>query len=116
MTDRSESVFAAAIALPAGERAAYLDRECADDAALRGHVEALLRAHARAGHLLDRPVPGGPELTGAYVPSAQPGTVIAGRYKLLEEIGEGGLGTVWVAEQTQPVRRTVALQLIKAGL
>ena len=54
--------------------------------------------------------------TAAYVPSEQPGTVIAGRYKLLEEIGEGGMGTVWVAEQTQPVRRKVALKLIKAGM
>src|SRR5262249_2092009 len=44
------------------------------------------------------------------------GTVVAGRYKLLEQIGEGGMGTVWVAEQTQPVRRKVALKLIKAGM
>jgi serine/threonine protein kinase/tetratricopeptide (TPR) repeat protein len=116
-SDRTESIFAAAVALAnADERAAYLEQACAGDAALRGHVEALLRAHARAGHLLDRPVPGGPERTGAYTPSVQPGTVIAGRYKLLEEIGAGGMGTVWVAEQTQPVRRKVALKLIKAGM
>jgi tetratricopeptide (TPR) repeat protein len=56
------------------------------------------------------------EQTGMYVPREQPGTLIAGRYKLLEEIGEGGMGTVWVAEQTQPVRRKVALKLIKAGM
>src|SRR5438034_1161869 len=79
----------------------------------RGQVEALLRAHERAGHPLDRPVPGGPERTLAYVPNEQPGAVIAGRYKLLEAIGEGGMGAVWVAEQTQPVRRKVALKLIK---
>jgi hypothetical protein len=115
--DRLESVFAAAVALPdADERATYLEQACAGDAALRGQVEALLKAHARAGHLLDRPVPGAPELTGPYLPGPQPGTVIAGRYKLLEQIGEGGMGTVWVAEQTQPVRRKVALKLIKAGL
>jgi serine/threonine protein kinase len=115
--DRTESVFAAAVALAdADKRAAYLEQACAGDATLRGRVEALLRAHARAGHLLDRPVPGGPELTGAYTSGALPGTVIAGRYKLLEEIGEGGMGTVWVAEQTQPVRRKVALKLIKAGM
>jgi hypothetical protein len=114
--DRTESVFAAAVALAdAEERAAYLEQACAGDAALRGRVEALLRAHARAGHLLDRPVPGGPELTAAYG-GALPGTIIAGRYKLLEEIGEGGMGTVWVTEQTQPVRRKVALKLIKAGM
>jgi eukaryotic-like serine/threonine-protein kinase len=115
--DRTESVFAAAVALAsAAERAVYLDQACAGDAVLRSHVEALLRAHERAGHLLDRPVPGGPEQTAAYLPNEQPGAVIAGRYKLLEEIGEGGMGTVWVAEQTQPVRRKVALKLIKVGM
>jgi eukaryotic-like serine/threonine-protein kinase len=115
--DLTESIFAATVALAnAEERAAYIDQACKGDAALRGRVEALLRAHERAGHLLDRPVPGGPEPTGAYTPNAQPGTVIAGRYKLLEVIGEGGMGAVWVAEQTQPVRRKVALKLIKPGM
>jgi serine/threonine protein kinase/WD40 repeat protein len=115
--DRTESIFAAAVALATvGERAAYLDQACAGDTALRGHVEALLRAHERAGHLLDRPAQGIPAGTEAYIPNQQPGTVIAGRYKLLEAIGEGGMGTVWVAEQTQPVRRKVALKLIKAGM
>src|SRR4029077_8305355 len=57
-----------------------------------------------------------PDFTGPYVSREQPGAVIAGRYKLLEEIGEGGMGTVWVAEQTQPVRRKVAVKLIKAGM
>src|SRR5438270_8947220 len=92
--DRTETLFAAALALAnAAERAAYLDQACGGDAALRGRVEALLRAHERAGHLLDRPVPGGLEWTGAYLPRGeQQGTTIAGRYKLLEEIGEGGMG------------------------
>jgi eukaryotic-like serine/threonine-protein kinase len=115
--DRTESIFAAVLALAtADERAAYLDQACAGDAALRSHVEALLRAHERAGNLLDRPVPGGLAQTGAYVHHEQAGAVIAGRYKLLEAIGEGGMGTVWVAEQTLPVRRKVALKLIKAGM
>ncbi len=115
--DRTESIFVAAVALAtAAERAEYLDHACAGDAALRGHVEALLRAHERAGHLLDRPVPGGPQQTAAYLPNEQPGTMIASRYKLLEAIGEGGMGSVWVAEQTQPVRRKVALKLIKPGM
>src|SRR5262245_45978305 len=114
--DPTESVFAAAVALPTGERAAYLDQACGGGDALRRRVEALLRAHERAGHLLDRPVPSATELTGAYFPGEQTGAVIAGRYKLLEAIGEGGMGTVWVAEQTQPVRRKVALKLIKAGM
>jgi eukaryotic-like serine/threonine-protein kinase len=120
--DRTESVFAAAAALAtAEERAAFLDHACANDTALRARVEALLFAHDRAGHLLDHPVPCGPvpdipEQTVAYTPAEQPGTIVAGRYKLLEQIGEGGMGTVWVAEQTQPVRRKVALKLIKPGL
>jgi eukaryotic-like serine/threonine-protein kinase len=112
-----ESIFAAAVELPTAEdRAAYVERACGGDAALRGQVQALLNAYARAGHLLDRPVPGGPELTAAYQADSQPGAVIAGRYKLLEAIGEGGMGAVWAAEQTQPVRRKVALKLIKPGM
>jgi serine/threonine protein kinase/tetratricopeptide (TPR) repeat protein len=114
--DRTVSAFAAAVVLRPAERAAFLDRECADDTALRGRIEALLRAHDRAGHRLDLPVPGDLEQTTAYIPGDPPGAVIAGRYKLLEEIGEGGMGTVWLAEQTSPVKRKVALKLIKAGM
>ena len=115
--DRTESLFAAAVALEPEERGAYLERECAGDPALRDRVMALLRAHDRAGHVIDRPANGDPDQTAGYVSmSEQPGTIIAGRYKLLEEIGQGGMGTVWAAEQTAPVRRKVALKLIKAGM
>src|SRR5262249_14217389 len=116
--DRTESLFATAAALAGpGERAAYLDQACADDPALRARVEALLRAHDQTGHLLDRAGAVDVQATEAHISRGeQPGTVVAGRYKLLEEIGEGGMGTVWVAEQTQPVRRKVALKLIKAGM
>jgi hypothetical protein len=108
--DRIEEIFAAAVELPVEARSAYLDQACAGDSAARARVEALLQAHDRAGHLLDRPAIPAPD------PRGRPGTVIAGRYKLLEELGEGGMGTVWVAEQTEPVRRKVALKLIKPGM
>ncbi len=85
-------------------------------------VEASYRQQQAAGR--DPPDPRGTpaggacpaEQTVAYAASEQPGTIVAGRYKLLQAIGEGGMGTVWVAEQTQPVRRKVALKLIKAGM
>src|SRR5262245_56894169 len=102
-------LFDAVVQLPPAARAAYLEQACAADPALRARIETLLRAHGQAEHLLDKPAPAALEQTGAYVPSSdQVGAIIASRYKLLEQIGEGGMGTVWVAEQTQPVKRKVA--------
>jgi tetratricopeptide (TPR) repeat protein len=105
--------FLAAAELAAAQREAYLAAQCGGDAELRAAVKRLLAAHDQPASVLDRP---GLEQTGAHIPREQVGTIIAGRYKLLEEIGEGGMGAVWVAEQTQPVRRKVALKLIKAGM
>ena len=117
IADRTESLFAAAVALPPEERASYLERECSGEPDLRDRLVALLNAHDRASHVIDRPVNGDPDQTARYAStSEQPGTIVAGRYKLLEEIGQGGMGTVWAAEQTIPVRRKVALKLIKAGM
>jgi serine/threonine-protein kinase len=97
------------------ERAAYLDAACAGDPDLRRRVERMLAAQARAGNFLERPAPG-PVLTVDEQPLGErPGTVI-GPYRLMEQIGEGGMGLVFVAEQQQPVRRKVALKVIKPGM
>jgi serine/threonine protein kinase/tetratricopeptide (TPR) repeat protein len=126
MNDAEEhllTVFSAALECgSAAERQAYLDRACADDPPLRQRVEALLRSHDRAGGFLGR-VPG-PAETAGDAPSEATGlaaepaasAVIAGRYKLLERIGEGGMGEVHLAQQTEPIRRLVAVKLIKPGM
>jgi hypothetical protein len=131
MTDAKRhlmTIFTAALDNAPAARAAYLDKACAGDAALRARVEDLLRAHEQAGHFLEPP-PRDPGIsTGADAaeppadtadgpaPRSETNAPIAGRYKLLEEIGEGGMGTVWMAEQSQPVRRTIALKILKAGM
>jgi len=118
-----ESLFFAAASLPPGdEREALLARECAADPELRRRIDRLLNAHDVASGILDRDRPTEPTLLHPNAPGdaeygdAHAGTVIGGRYKLLERIGEGGMGAVWVADQVQPVRRKVALKLIKAGM
>jgi serine/threonine protein kinase/tetratricopeptide (TPR) repeat protein len=123
--ERELAVFSAARRLPAAERAAYLDQTCAGDAALRQRVEELLRAGDDAeGFLLD-PAPGAQRPDGA---PAAPTLVLnlaatgekagdrIGHYKLLQQIGEGGCGLVYMAEQEEPVRRRVALKVIKLGM
>jgi tetratricopeptide (TPR) repeat protein len=110
-------------------RAAYLDAACAGNPQLRADVEALLRAHADDPGFLERPaaaVQGTVDflaVAGVAVEEPKPaggseqaGMVLAGRYKLLQQIGEGGMGTVWMAEQTEPVQRKVALKIIKPGM
>jgi hypothetical protein len=109
-------LFAAALGIDApDQRSAYLDRVCSGDDAMQARVEALLRAHEQAGSFLAAPPIAGPATLDAPKPLEGAGTVI-GRYKLLQAIGEGGMGTVFMAEQTQPVRRLVALKLIKPGM
>ncbi len=109
-----ESIFAQALEIgPAAERAAFLDRACGDNPSLRAGVEALLHAHERSGDLLDLPEKLAATLDEPL--TERPGTVI-GPYKLMEQIGEGGMGLVFVAEQQQPVRRKVALKVIKPGM
>ena len=109
------SIFLEALSKPSpGERAAFLDQACGGNDELRRSVELLLRAHDKAGGFLAE----SPAAAGVTVdrPVGEgPGTVI-GPYKLLQQIGEGGMGTVWMAQQHEPVRRVVALKLIKAGM
>jgi len=117
-------LFMAALQIEdAAERSAYLDRACPGEAAPRQRVEALLAAFDQAGSFLQQPA-ADPGATSDSPPPGQssgsalaeaPGTVI-GPYKLTELIGEGGMGSVWMAQQTEPVKRLVALKLIKAGM
>jgi tetratricopeptide (TPR) repeat protein len=111
------SLFCGALERPsAQDRAAYLDAACGKDSELRARVEALLRAHEQAGGFLRENSEGrDPGATIAEPVSGRPGGAI-GPCRLLEEIGEGGMGVVWMAEQTEPVRRRVALKVIKPGL
>jgi serine/threonine protein kinase/formylglycine-generating enzyme required for sulfatase activity len=119
---RAKSLFLAAseLADPA-ERAAYLERECGGDAALRARVEALLRANDAAPlppakEATVDPADGQPQTEDYADPTARVGALLAGKYKLVEEIGAGGMGSVFMALQTEPVKRAVAVKVIKAGM
>src|SRR5262245_16131524 len=109
------SIFLAAIDEPSpAERAALLDRACGGDERLRAGVEALLAAHDRLGGVAPD-TDDGPPTDDAPAVAERPGIVV-GPYKLLQPLGQGGMGTVWMAEQAQPVQRQVALKLIKPGM
>jgi serine/threonine protein kinase/WD40 repeat protein len=110
-----EAIFHAALALDdAGQRSAYLDEACSNQPELRRRVEALLHRCAEAQGPLDRRVPS-PVVTTDEPIAERPGTII-GTYKLLEQIGEGGFGIVFMAEQQAPIRRKVALKVLKPGM
>jgi eukaryotic-like serine/threonine-protein kinase len=113
---REVDVFTEALQLPANERAGYLERACGRDAKLRQKVEALLQTHDQVGDFLEQsPQKTAIENTPEIPPSEKPGDRV-GRYKLLEQIGEGGCGVVFMAEQEEPVRRRVAIKMIKPGM
>ena len=107
-------ILNAALELPARERGAYLDRACGGNADLRRHVEALLKADDKAESFLHIP-PAGLDFHRTFPVTEKAGDRI-GRYKLLQQIGEGGCGVVYMAEQQEPVRRRVALKVIKLGM
>ncbi len=141
---RVKELFNAVLEIPEqADRAGFLDRECGSDRELRQRLEALLAAHERPASELERPLAGrlpgdptgisdlttdgsvspasGGDQTASFrehspAPASLIGSLIAGRYKLRQEIGEGGMGSVYLAEQMLPVKRQVALKLIKPGM
>jgi serine/threonine protein kinase/WD40 repeat protein len=115
-----KEVFLDALLIAPANRGAWLEHECAGNAPLRRHIELMLAAHDSPQSLLDRAAPAAESIGAATESLAGTGsehadTVIA-PYKLVEPIGEGGMGAVWMAEQTEPVRRMVAVKLIKPGM
>lgn len=110
---RFEAIFFEASNLLASDRSAYLNRACDGEPDLRAAVEELLEADVEEGSFLDKPIDMGE--TGCFEPEQSEGAII-GPYKLLQRIGEGGFGVVYMAEQSQPVRRKVALKIIKPGM
>src|SRR6266496_1938943 len=121
MPKSAEEIFAAALEItnPA-ERAALLERECVGNPALRAETESLLAADEQASKFLENPPAAAVAetlavTTGTIPLTEKPGDKI-GRYKLLQQIGEGGCGVVYMAEQEEPVRRRVALKVIKLGM
>ena len=112
------AILNAALELRPDQRASYLERACGNDIALRRQVEALLQAHEQAGKFLAEPPAALPfnRTDLLKVPlTEKPGDTI-GRYKLLQQIGEGGCGVVYMAEQDEPLKRRVALKIIKLGM
>ena len=117
--NREEALFALALEKPAEKRAAFLDAMCDGDPALRQRLEALLAAHEQPDNLVPTQADEDRlriKLDLAEEPPDEAVGQMLGRYKLLERVGEGGCGVVYVAEQTEPVRRRVALKVIKLGM
>jgi len=111
-----ESIYSSALAkTDEAERKSYLDSVCAENPALHARVEALLKAHDRAGQFLETPPPFMDAVPIEKALTERSGTVID-KYKLLEKIGEGGMAVVYMAEQYEPIRRKVALKIIKLGM
>ena len=116
-TDRELSIFSEARRLSAAHRAPFLDAACADDTDLRRRIEELLRAADETSTFMETPAAGllNPAEFSRSTATEKPGDCI-GHYQLLEPIGEGGCGVVYRASQDEPVRRVVALKIIKLGM
>jgi eukaryotic-like serine/threonine-protein kinase len=111
-SSRAEALFMDALALPVAQRPAYLDHACDGDATLRARLNVLLAAHESAAQMLDAPAAARP----LDIASEEKAGESIDRYRLLEKLGEGGCGAVWAAEQREPVKRRVALKIIKLGM
>jgi eukaryotic-like serine/threonine-protein kinase len=94
---------------------AYLDRACGNDAKLRRRVQFLVKAHVAEGGLLDTPATAAASTAVLAAVTEHPGDIID-HYRLLEEMGEGGMGVVYKAQQQEPVHRQVALKILKPGM
>jgi serine/threonine protein kinase len=115
--NREEMIFDAALRLPSEKRTDYLREACGGNDELRARVEGLLQAQEQVGGFMGEPAAraGKPTIVLQIEPTEKEGDKI-GRYKLLQQIGEGGCGVVYMAEQEEPVRRRVALKVIKLGM
>ncbi len=120
-----ETLFELALHTPPAELPALLDRECANNAALRLRIEKLLAAHLTSDGSLaplpehafsHLPVQAGSSFVHSPAATAVVGSMLGGKYKLIELIGDGGMGSVYMAQQTEPVKRLVAVKVIKAGM
>ena len=124
---QEREIFLAALEKSAAERPAFLDAACGGDADLRRRVEELLNERQAVGAFLEEPAVAAPEPVARRLELTATGTALIanvterpgdriGRYKLLQQIGEGGCGVVYMADQEEPVRRRVALKVIKLGM
>src|SRR5262245_3415885 len=112
--EKIEALFNEALRRKPEERDAFLAQACGSDAELRRQVDELLQAEGEAGAFLpEAPRDGATVITA---PITQMAGDVIGRYKLLQKLGEGGMGAVWMAEQREPIRRKVALKIIKLGM
>src|SRR6266446_1328440 len=114
--DPDIAVFTEALRLPPEERDRYLSEACKGDPEFRRRVEALLQAHEQAGDFLGKSAADRPAKASKAVPVGEQLCDRVGHYKLLQQIGEGGCGVVYMAQQEEPVRRRVALKIIKPGM
>lgn len=114
--EKTKQILEEALHLVPEQRPAYLDSACANDSQLRSEIQSLIDSHEEAGSQFL--AAGAPEIL-ELTPESLAGSLanrVFGNYRLVREIGRGGMGQVWLAEQTAPVRREVALKLVKVGL